>query len=235
MLVPICTTGLDSLDVSSRVASPSCGKVCSSPGSEMPLWFVSCHRRSDEKIASRWSTTSSPFPPFSVLSYSVRARKPFFSSPAGGPGCGVKLPKSSCPLSIVPLPLRSKVSQASSEPEAVQERPSGVPSLFMSNSTPAVRSVKLNPLPNTSMTIGEEFPSHWQWSKFQARPWPQTCGAISQYHGSPWQLFEEKFQYQPYASHSCLSPQHSPAVGAVPGGQLPLKPGVVQLPPAIVE
>ncbi len=36
-------------------------------------------------------------------------------------GCGVKLPNSSEPFSIKPLPLRSRASQASSEPAAVQE------------------------------------------------------------------------------------------------------------------
>jgi hypothetical protein len=60
----------------------------------------------------------SPFPPLTALSNSARAKKPFFSLDAG---CGVKLPKSSEPLSIVPLPFRSNASQAWSDPDLVHE------------------------------------------------------------------------------------------------------------------
>src|ERR1051325_8892298 len=99
----------------------------------MPLWFVSCHSRNDEKISSRLSMTPSPFPPFADLSYSAKARKPF---PLREAGCDVKLPKSSVPLSIVPLQLRSNASHASSDVDAVQESLSFVLSLFKSNLTP---------------------------------------------------------------------------------------------------
>src|SRR5438876_5835056 len=98
--------------------------------------------------------TPSPLPPFHDLSYRASARNPFRVAPAGAEGWGLVLPNTSLPLSIVPLPLRSKTNQASSEPAAVQESLSFVPSLFKSKFTPPVASVRSNPLPATSMTIG---------------------------------------------------------------------------------
>src|SRR5690242_12036711 len=94
------------------------GKVCSSPGSDIPLWFVSCQSLRLEKIASRLSITPSPLPPFSGLSNSASARNPLGSDDGT---CGLKLPNNSVPLSIVPLLLRSSTSQAFVEPGAVQE------------------------------------------------------------------------------------------------------------------
>jgi hypothetical protein len=57
-------------------------------------------------------------------------------------------------LSIAPLPLRSIASHASSDPAEVQDRRSAIPSGFRSKLTPSVASVKSNPLPNTSITMG---------------------------------------------------------------------------------
>src|SRR5262249_15754272 len=120
----------------------------------MPLWFLSCHRRSLEKTESLLSIRLSPFPPFAGLSNSASARNPFFNFPAGGIGCGVTLPNNSAPLSILPLPLRSNASQASTDPGAVHENRLLTPKLDKSNSTPPDASVKLNPLPAISIRIG---------------------------------------------------------------------------------
>src|SRR5438093_8720071 len=102
----------------------------------MPLWFVSCHNRSDEKILSVLFIKPSPLPPLAGLSNSLRARNPFFSLPNGGGGCDVKLPNNSRPLSIVSFLFLSNASQASSEPGAVQDRCSVDPSPFKSKLTP---------------------------------------------------------------------------------------------------
>src|ERR1700730_5210762 len=112
-------------------------------------------------------TSLSLFPPFSGLSYSARARKPFFSWPTGGSGWGVKFPKSSCPLSIVPLPLRSRASHASSEPTLVHAILSLPPMLLRSKSTPDAALVRLKPLPSTSRRIGEPSHTHPHHSKLQ--------------------------------------------------------------------
>src|SRR5205085_8911822 len=117
----------------------------------MPLWFVSCQRRNEAKIPSRGPIQPSPLPPFTGLSYSANARKPFGVAEGG---CGVKLPNNSVPLSIVPLPLRSKASQASSESAAVHAHLSDVPSLSRSNATPLEPSVRSKPLPAISSRIG---------------------------------------------------------------------------------
>src|SRR5258707_4936392 len=120
----------------------------------MPLWLLSCHRRKLEKIASRPSITPSPLPPFHDLSYRASARNPFRVAPAGAGPWGVVLPNSSLPLSIVPSLSRSKTNHASSESASVQDSLSFVPSLFKSKFTPPAASVRSNPLPATSMTIG---------------------------------------------------------------------------------
>src|SRR5882724_57071 len=133
---------------------PSSWNVCNSLASEIPLWFVSCHKRSEPNTESLVVICPSLSPPFSVLSYSARARKPFFSSPAGGSGCGVKLPNTSAPLSMTPLPFRSSVSQASSLPAAVQDRCSAVPSTLRSKFTPPALSVNEKPSPFTSISTG---------------------------------------------------------------------------------
>src|ERR1043165_1039502 len=99
--------------------------------------------------------TPSPLPPFSGLSYSASARKPLRPTPRGGCGCGEKLPKSSAPLSIDPLPLRSSASHASSEAIAVHAVFSATVSSLTSKLTPPCGSVKENPLPETSIRIGE--------------------------------------------------------------------------------
>ncbi len=114
--------------------------------------MVSCQRRRLAKMASLLFISPSPFPPFSSLSYSARPRNPFCAADGG---CGVKLPNSSPTLSTVPLSLRSRASQASSEPTAVQDNSSFVPSALMSNKTPPFPFVRLSPLPATSMTTGE--------------------------------------------------------------------------------
>jgi len=57
----------------------------------------------------------------------ANAMKPFFGSPGRG-ACGVKLPNNSVPSSMVPLPLRSSASHASSEFAVVHPRLSAVPS-----------------------------------------------------------------------------------------------------------
>ena len=67
----------------------------------------------------------------------------------------VKLPNNSCPVSIVPLPLRSRTSQASSELGVVQATRKGEPFARMSKSTPPAASVSLKPLPETSIKTGE--------------------------------------------------------------------------------
>ena len=73
----------------------------------------------------------SPFPPFSGLSYTARARKPFGSLEGG---CSVTLPKSSAPLSILPFPFLSRARKAFVEPGAVQltgDRTPGVQTLVL--------------------------------------------------------------------------------------------------------
>ncbi len=67
-------------------------RLCSSVNSEMPLWFVSRPRRSEEKIASRRSILPSELPPFAVLSNSARARNPFGCC---DDGCGLWFPNNS--------------------------------------------------------------------------------------------------------------------------------------------
>src|SRR5437870_3353111 len=102
-------------------------------------------------MASWLSVIPSPLPPFSGLSNSASAAKPFRLFDRG---CGVKLPNNSRPLSTVPFPLRSSTRKASSEPAAVQARRSAVPLLLMSKLTPRAASVRLNSLPRISMSIG---------------------------------------------------------------------------------
>src|SRR5262245_46382020 len=99
------------------------------------------------------SIRPSPFPPFAGLSNSARARKPFLATPCIV-GCGLRLPNNSIPLSMIPLPLRSKASQASSEPADVQARRSATPLASKSKLTPPAALVRSNPLPNTSNKIG---------------------------------------------------------------------------------
>src|SRR5262245_38702065 len=120
----------------------------------MPLWFVSCQRRSEEKIESPLSILPSPLPIFSGLSNTSRARKPFFDVSDGGEGCGERLPNNYVPLSITPLLLRSSTSQASSELADVQARRSADPLASRSKLTPPSALVRSNPLPDISNTIG---------------------------------------------------------------------------------
>src|SRR2546423_2175333 len=129
-------------------------RVCSSLASETPLWSVTCHSRKEEKMLSPLLIIPSPLPPRSGLSYSASAMNPLRSMPAGGSGCGVKLPNNSWPLSTTPLPLRSKASQASSEPVAVHDNFSLKPSLLRSKFTPPAPSVRSIPLPRMSITMG---------------------------------------------------------------------------------
>src|ERR1051325_445521 len=130
---------------------PSSVKGCSSFASDTPLWFASCHRRSSGKILSLLSILPSPLPPFSDLSYSARARKPLGVAEKG---CGVLLPNNSVPSSMVPLLLRSRARNASSEPGAVHETLCGTPLLLRSNITPDVKSVSSKPFPEMSINIG---------------------------------------------------------------------------------
>src|SRR5438477_9862620 len=137
----------------------------------MPLWFVSCHSRRLKKIASRRSITPSPLPPFSGLSYSASARNPLRPTPeGGGGGCAVKLPNSSVPLSITPLPLRSSASQASSEFTDVHETRSLRPSPLRSNITPPAASVRLKPSPLMSTSTG--IPFQQQPESLETLPYP---------------------------------------------------------------
>ncbi len=62
------------------------GSVCNSFASEMPLWLVSCHNRKELNMESWLSIMPSLFPPFCVLSYSAKAKNPFFDTPCGGGG-----------------------------------------------------------------------------------------------------------------------------------------------------
>jgi hypothetical protein len=78
-------------------------------------------------IASLAFILPSPLPRLTGLSNSARARNPLGLAEGG---CGVKLPNSSRPLSIVPLPFLSRARKASSEPRAVQPRCSALPSPF---------------------------------------------------------------------------------------------------------
>lgn len=119
--------------------------------SEMPLWFVSCHSRSEEKIVSPLSILPLLLPPSIGLSYSASAINPFGLAEEG---CRVKLPNNSVPLSIEPLPLRSRASHESSDPLAVQPSRSAVPSPLISKSTPLAAFVRSNPFPCVSITIG---------------------------------------------------------------------------------
>src|SRR5260370_32445341 len=112
---------------------------------------MSGHRRRMEKMVSSLPITPSPLPPFSGLSNSARARNPFL---LGAGGCCVKSPNNSTPLSIMPLPLRSSASQASSELAAVQPNLSLVPFPFRSKSTPPTVPVIAKPSPLTSIRMG---------------------------------------------------------------------------------
>src|ERR1041385_825875 len=96
---------------------PADARVWSPDDSETPLWFLSCHNRSCEKTASLELMKPSPLPPRDGLSKSASARNPLGSA---DDGCGDALPKSSLPSSIVPFPLRSSASHASSELAIVQ-------------------------------------------------------------------------------------------------------------------
>src|SRR5260370_21595471 len=58
----------------------------------------------------------------------------------------------------MPLPLRSRTSHASSDPDAGHANLSAEPSPSRSKFTPSARLVKSNPLPSTSIRIGEEQP-----------------------------------------------------------------------------
>src|SRR6266404_1161850 len=102
-------------------------------------------------MASWLSIMPSPLPPFAGLSNSASAAKPFRLFDRG---CGVKLPNSSRPLSTVPFPFLCSTRKASSEPAAVQSSRSVVPLVLMSKLTPRTASVRLNPLPSTSMRMG---------------------------------------------------------------------------------
>src|SRR5260370_5010515 len=130
-------------------------------------------------MASFWSITPSPFPPFAGLSYSAKARNPFRSTPGGGGGCAVRFPNNSVPLSMTPLPFRSSASHASSDPAAVQESFSFLPSLLKSKLTPLAAFVSANPSPATSTKI-REVGTHWHCTKLQAYPSSQTEGWRSQ-------------------------------------------------------
>src|SRR5215216_31982 len=121
-------------------------------------------------MASASVINPSLFPPFTLLSYSASARKPFASSPVGGVGCGVKLPNNSRPLSTVPLPLRSKANHASSDPEAVHDQALGMPLPSKSKLTPPFLSVRLNPLPIISTRIGDPTNSQQQVPMFATYP-----------------------------------------------------------------
>src|SRR6266404_5402734 len=87
---------------------------------------MSCHRRNLAKIASQLSMIPSPLPPYSGLSYWANARNPFLSISGGGGGCGVKLPKSSVPLSIVLFPLPSTSIRIGEEQPVELTVPSGL-------------------------------------------------------------------------------------------------------------
>src|SRR5687768_12726293 len=82
--------------------------------------------------------------------------KPFFSLDCGW---DVKLPNSSEPSSIMPLPFRSNASQASSVPEDVHEILSLTPSGLRSKFTPPTASVTLKPFPKTSINTGHPGPT----------------------------------------------------------------------------
>lgn len=103
-------------------------------------------------MASLLLISPSLLPPLSCLSYSASARKPLGFQEAD---CGVKLPNSSFPFSIVPLPLRSNASHESSEYAVVHETPSGIPLLLRSKRTPPGLPVKRMPLPAMSIRMGE--------------------------------------------------------------------------------
>ncbi len=110
-------------------------------------------------MASLGVTTPSPLPPLIGLSYSAKAKNPFRSWPKEGPGWGVKLPNNSEPSSIPPFPFLSSASQASSEDGGVQEMRCAAPTALMSKSTPAAALESWNPLPATSISIGERQPA----------------------------------------------------------------------------
>src|SRR5260370_13021500 len=154
----------------------------------MLLGFVFAESRSEEKRVSRLSITRSLLPPLSGLSYSASARKPFLNSPGGGAGWGVKLPNNSPPLSIMPLPLRSRASHASSAAAAVHDKFSLTPSLSRSNRTPPLASVRSNPFPKTSSKIGvgshppTPDPSRLVAAQGSPPPPPPTSGPASSSH-----------------------------------------------------
>src|SRR5712691_9310251 len=108
-------------------------------------------------MASRLSIIPSPFPPFAGLSNSANARKPFGF---GEFGCGVALPNSSRPLSTAPLPKKSKL-------------------------TPPVASVRSNPFPEISMSMGvsqHSFPVQASKSPPPTSPL-QALGSVAQFVG----------------------------------------------------
>src|ERR1035438_8808054 len=106
-------------------------------------------------MASRLSITPSPLPPFSGRSKTASALYPLGSSLFGW---SVKLPKSSFPLSITPLPLRSSAKKALPSPPVVHDKRSGLPLPLMSKRTPSSVLVKWNPFPLASIMIGLHAP-----------------------------------------------------------------------------
>lgn len=82
----------------------------------------------------------------------AKARYPLGSSDLGW---AVKLPKSSFPLSILPLWLRSSGRKALLEFAAVHAILTGCPSPAMSNITPPAAVVRWKPFPVVSTMIGD--------------------------------------------------------------------------------
>src|SRR6266481_9452532 len=133
-------------------------------------------------MASFWSITPSPLPPFAGLSYSARARNPFGVAEGG---CGVTSPNNSRPFSINPLPSRSSASHASSAPDKVQARLSAAPSPSRSKFTPSAAFVNEKPSPKTSTIIGLTAGSHWVWLKHLHFLLHQICTPCSQSKDDP--------------------------------------------------
>lgn len=127
------------------------GNGRNSVNSEIPLWLRSNHNRNDGYIVSSALISPSLFPPFWGLSSSASARKPLGFEDIGWE---VKFPNNSPPSSMVPLLLRSKQSQASSERASVQASFSLIPSRFKSKFTPLFPLVRSKPFPAVSKIKG---------------------------------------------------------------------------------
>ena len=139
---------MDSLVLSvAMLSTPASSNVNSSFSWLIPSWFRSRQIRRSANCASFESTMPSPFE-----SISFRASKPSVATVPSA--LTVLSPNNSKPLSMVPLPSRSKTTMPSSG--AIQPIPFLMPSPSASNNTEPSAPVVSMPSPSRSRTRGSE-------------------------------------------------------------------------------